>query len=101
MHFNEFHKKSVAKISGKGCIEYGLSTDRSGFLYVQIKENSESGTHAEGIYFSMQTLVALMSGAASLPLPGFTSTGSSTTIGDLNVPGFLKAIANDLLPKTR
>lgn len=95
---NEIIRKSIAKLSGNGRIEYAASVDKNGFLYVQIINNDASGTHAENIFFSVEVLVALKSGTTSQPLFGLNQEGNSITVMDNNIPGFLKAIAYDLLP---
>lgn len=87
------------KLEGQGDIKYCLWVDSKGALYVQIVENSSSGTFSKCL-FSVSKYLFLRNCTDKLSsLEGFDiSTNKVIPVEGNNNGAFLKAILRNLLP---
>ncbi len=102
MKFKEITRRKALRRNGRGEIEYSLEVTEAGAFYVQIHENTDSETHAQGVFFPVTSLVHMKNGTPSFTLDAVDGQGqsipASIAVRDTKVLAFLEAIANDLLP---
>lgn len=90
----------IPKLQGAGKLKYQLWVDAEGRLYVQIKENTASGTFS-ALLFSVSKYSSIRNSNASIGMPvGFDLvTRVYRKSENENDGGFLKAVLRHLLPE--
>jgi hypothetical protein len=96
--FHSITRGKVQKLRGSGVVEFEVSIDDTGRAFVSIVDNSDAGTFAGGTHFPMPTVMELRAAVSATrgPVWGIRDDGTEVSVGDLNVPGFLKAIGQSL-----